>query len=46
MTQQDKVELFCEWCGHRDIYFVGVGDQPKCKKCFRFIPKKQKFKEE
>ena len=37
-------KLFCEWCRHTDTYDVTIHNQPKCKKCFRFIPKNPKPK--
>lgn len=41
MKEINKIEqkIFCEWCGHTDTYYVDKGDQPKCKKCFRFVKK-------
>ncbi len=43
MAELETLILNCYWCQHTDKYRVGKFDQPKCKKCFRFVPKKQKW---
>jgi len=42
-VEKAKIEIYCEWCGHKDKYFCRKEDQPKCKKCLRSIPKKQRL---
>ena len=40
--RREKAKLFCYWCGHKDTYLFGKYDQPKCKQCGNYVPKKNR----
>lgn len=39
--KKQLIELWCPWCNHKDNYSVAKHDQPRCKKCLRFVPKRR-----
>ena len=38
---KENIELWCPWCEHKDIYAIAKYDQPRCKKCNKFVPKRR-----
>jgi len=38
---KETIKLWCLWCQHIDKYWIAKFDQPRCKKCSRFIPKRR-----